>query len=171
RGAGPEERAALAAALTAGRAWLADRWPAWDAPVARAFELVVLAEDEAGAPPRTTRAFPGLLAAAPRDPEATARMLVIETARRLAHDALDGLSLVEDTPRESFAAWAGRGASLAERIADLLVQALVLDVLPGAPGPGAAAAEALRAEPGLTPAGAALIDGIARRIIDRADRG
>jgi hypothetical protein len=190
RGAGVEERAALAAALTAGRAWLADRWPAWAAPVDRAFELVVLAEDAADEmvavtlpPPRTTRAFPGLLAAAPRAPEATARMLVAEAARRLAHDALDGLSLVEDTPRESFAAWAGRGASLSERVADLLVHALVLEVLPGAPGapgapaapggpgPGAAAAAALRAEPGLTAAGAALIDGIARRIIDRADRG
>jgi hypothetical protein len=173
RGVGPE---ALVHALSAGRAWLASRWPAWEPWVDGAFDVVVLREATADEPRwESARGFPGLLATTPREPEATARGLLREAARRFAHDVLDGLSLVEETPREAFLAWTGRGASVSERLADLLVHALCLDVLPGSGSEigtsTAATISALRTEPGLTEAGAALLDAIAQRLAERAERG
>lgn len=175
---GPEGRDALAEladVLSAGHAWLTRKLPAWAPRVAHAFELVALREDTADEPPwQSNRGFPGLLATTMRDPEATAHSLAREAARRLAHDALDGLSLIEETPWETFLAWGGRGASLSERVADLLASTLVLDVVPGGAEKGpsarselATAAEEIGATAGLTEAGAALIDGLVQRLRER----
>ncbi|HEU4537003.1 MAG TPA: hypothetical protein VFS00_22935, partial [Polyangiaceae bacterium] len=163
---GPEGRDALeelADELAAGRARLARKWPAWAPRADLAFELVALREDTDDEPPwQSSRAFPGLLATTMRDPEATARALAREAARRLAYDALDGLSLVEESPREAFLAWSGQGLSLSERVADVLANALALEVLADPGQPPAAVAEALRGAPGLTAAGAALLEALAR---------